>query len=244
MSALTHRQKTESQAASTDLDNRSNHGMDPGRKRRVVKSIWRASWLALLLQLHSPAWATYLYTWNSVKGPVFEASFQVADAAIADAVITASEILVPPGINASSTAGIMTQLTADSALGVDPATGNVVDSAHSMILTNAQDTVLLSAVGYFIPTSRLQSRGKGNWQVTHYATDPAPFRMTFLSYSRSQVILQVTASPDVPFTLEASADLVHWVPVMTSQTIGGTCKVSDSVPEESAARYYRAVATR
>jgi hypothetical protein len=188
----------------------------------------------------SPTSATYLYTWHNSSGPTLTASFRVPDSAIADGIITAAEIVSAPGFSADSSVGTFVKLTGDSALAVDAVTGAIVRSTNSVTATNSADALLVSAIGYLIPTSPVQPRGLGVWRVTHLAVAP-PLDIAFYGFSNGQAQLLVTSSSPATFTVEASPDLGHWKSIATNVTAGGSSIVTDPEPAAGAARFYRAV---
>jgi len=196
--------------------------------------------LGILALMPSPASASYLYIWHTANGPTLNASFRVPDSAIADGIVTAPEMAAAPGFSADSPAGKFNQLTSDSALAVDPLTGVVLRSTNSVTATNSTETLLVSAIGYFIPTSRDQPRGIGAWRVTHLA-EPAPLDIAFDGFENGQARLLVTSGTPATFTVEASPDLGQWKPIATNVTANGWSMVTDPELAVGAARFYRAV---
>src|SRR5437868_15550913 len=121
---------------------------------------------------------------------------------------------------------MFTQLKDGSALGVDPVTGEVFSSANYLTATNATDVLLISAGGFQVPSSRLQSHGLGHWSVTH---SPDVCRLTFLGRTNGHAALLVTANTEVTFILQATDNLANaqWGPIATNRTSGGMATVVD-----------------
>jgi len=184
--------------------------------------------------------AAFLYNWHTASGPTLNASFRVPDSAIADGIITAAEMAAAPGFSADSPVGTFNQLTSDSALTVDPTTGGVLRSTNSVTATNTTETLLVSAIGYFIPTSREQPRGLGAWRVTHLA-ESVPLDISFSGFDNGQAQLLVWSASPATFTVEASPDLGQWKPIATNVTAGGSSIVTDPESAVGVARFYRAV---
>jgi hypothetical protein len=209
----------------------------PNRRGMVMKLCGMLA-LGVVALTPGQASATFLYAWQTSSGPTLAASFRVPDSAIADGTISAAEMSTTPGFTADSSVGTFVELTGGSALAVDPATGAIVRSTNSVMATNSLDTLLISAIGYFIPTSRVQPRGTGVWRVTHLADSP-PIDIAFYGFSNGYAQLLVTSGSDTTFTVEASADLAHWTPILTNVIVGGSSTVTDPAPAVSAVRYYR-----
>jgi hypothetical protein len=222
----------------------SAFGMNCQRRKAVLIFARRLTALALLTLgiaalMPSPASATYLYTWHNSSGPTLTASFRVPDSAIADGIITAAEIAVTTGFSADSSVGTFVALTGNSALAVDAVTGAIVRSTNSVTATNSADTLLVSAIGYLIPSSRVQPRGLGVWRVTHLADAP-PLDIAFYGFSNGHAQLLVTSVSPATVTVETSPDLGQWKPIATNVTAGGSSIVTDPEPAAGAARFYRA----
>lgn len=210
------------------------------------RNVWRKSAaglasLLLVLTTGGTARATYEYSWLTTSGPTVRATFRVPDYAITNGVLTAASMSTPPSFSASTPVGPFSNLTADSALEVDPVTGAVVASTNNITATNSTDTLLLSASGYFIPTSILQPRGRGTWRVTHVIEVPPPTQVSLLGFTNGQAQLKVTCTADTTFTIESSADLLKWTPILTNQIVGGVSVIVDPAPAGDSARFYRAV---
>jgi len=210
-------------------------------QRRLLASVVAVTTLVLGTMAPGKAQAKFMYRWLTTSGPTLSASFEVPDAAVSNGVVQASDLSFPPGFAANTSVGKFTNLVAGSCLAVDPVTGGVVASTNSITATNATDTLLLSDSGYFIPSSPLQPRGRGKWNVTHVA-DQLPLQITFLGFTNGQAQLKVACPADISFILEASADLSQWQPVLTNQVVGGVCTVTDPNLAATTARFYRAVA--
>ncbi|MCX6924847.1 MAG: hypothetical protein NT154_16795 [Verrucomicrobia bacterium] len=157
--------------------------------------------LALLALVPASAHATYVYTWVLSTGPTLAATMRVPDAVIARGVIRAADLAGPSGFLANTPVGTFTTLSADSSLRVDPTSGALLISTNSLTATNGTDTLLLSATGFFIPTSRLQSRGKGIWKVTRLPGLPPQLQISFLGFADGHTQLQVTSTADMAFAI-------------------------------------------
>jgi hypothetical protein len=196
----------------------------------------------LFLLLTDNASATYLYSWVSTTGPMLTASFQVPDSTVATGLIDASALSTAPGFTASAPDGVFNNVTADSALDVDPLTGVVLlNTTNSITATNSTDTLLLSAIGYFVPTSRLQSRGKGTWKVTHMSDLQSPPRIIFIGFTNGQPLLRVTATADVRFAIQESTNFIQWTSIVTNQIVGGVSTVIDPTPAVETTRFYQVI---
>jgi hypothetical protein len=216
------------------------------RGRSRVRRDWRIRFLLLLALLWAglgcgSASAGFLYEWFNTSGPIVKAWFLASDAVVASGLIQASAISPAPGFRAQTPAGNFTSLTPDSAMSVDPVSGAVLASSHSLTATNATDTLLMSSSGYFIPTSQLQTRGKGRWNVMHIADNPPAPSLSFLGFTNGQPQLVVSYAANGTFVLESSADLRQWQPIATNQLVGGVSLVTDPNPATTPSRFYRAV---
>ena len=207
----------------------------------IPKRCGLAAALALAALAPGQAAADLLYTWHAERGPALSASFWVQDTAIAGGMLTPANMMTSPGFRAATSTGVFTNLTSDSALQVDTVSGAVLDSTNLLTATNATDTLLLSATGWLIPTTPLESHGLGYWTVTRVAVGTPVLSLTFLGLTNGQAQLQVSASPDMAFTVQASTDFAQWTPILTSQTSVGVAIVADPAPATSQARFYRAV---
>jgi hypothetical protein len=209
-----------------------------GTVRRLCASMMALAVVALVADRAS---ATFIYTWRTTSGSILSASFQVVDSAVADGVISASEMSMPPGFSADSAVGVFTNLTADSAIVVNPVTGAVVASTYGLTATNSKDTLVVGVNAFYIPTSNLSTQGRGNWRVTHLAEIVPPLHIAVVGITNQQVHLLVTSSSNTSFSVEASGDLMHWAPIATNVTVDGANIVTDLEPAVAAARFYRAV---
>jgi len=59
--------------------------------------------------------------------------------------------------------------------------------------------------------------------------------------NNAQIEITVTGEPNLSYILQASTNLVSWVPLTTNTAVGGTFKYIDPNPQTFKARYYRAV---
>jgi hypothetical protein len=196
--------------------------------------------LALGLLAAERASADYIYRWLATSGSDPHASFRVADTAIADGLISAEEVLSPPGFSADTVAGLFTQLAASSSLAVDAVSGAPIYAAtNQFIATNATDTLLISARSYFIPTAQTHPSGKGRWQVTH-VSPPVELQLISPALSGGYMQFLVTSPSNVTFAILVSSNLTHWTSLLTNQTSDGVSLVTDPEPAVAPARFYRA----
>ena len=225
-------------ASETGIPSTLSRGLAAPARRSVSPLILLVG-LAFLMA--PEARATYRYHFTRSSGPIFSASFQVLDAAIADGLVTASEIVVPPGFTATiaTSAGAFTALTPSSALAVDPNTGTVVYSTNRFTSINAAGALLLTSASF----STSASHGTGVCSVTHVADPPPPLQLASPGLVNGLVRFQVVSASGLSdtFRIEASADLARWAAIATNQTVSGLFAFTDPNPIVSPARYYRAV---
>lgn len=194
--------------------------------------------LIAAMLLASNVMAAYEYTWLTTSGPSIHATFRVADSVVASGVISAADI---SGFTATTPVGTFTNVTAGSALGVNPATGLVMASTNGITATNLTDTLMISRSAFYVPSSLLQSKGKGVWTVTRLSDIHPNLRLGLPSFSNGQPQLQISSDADTSFILESSTDLLHWSPILTNKVMGGTLTISDPQTATDQVCFYRAV---
>ena len=71
-------------------------------------------------------------------------------------------------------------------------------------------------------------------------TSPVAARLS-AAINNGQIEITVTGEPNLSYVLQASSNLVSWVPLTTNTASGGTFKYIDPNSQVIKARYYRAV---
>lgn len=71
------------------------------------------------------------------------------------------------------------------------------------------------------------------------ADDPTPSVRLARIMPNGQPKVRLVGLPDVDYTIEASNDLKHWVPILTSRSAVGRIEHLDSLPAGQNARFYR-----
>ena len=210
-----------------------------GQARSISLRVLGMLTAGVALLASADAGAVYLYDWQPSSGSYFRSSFQVPDAAIGGGLITAPNM---KAFSAMTEVGAFTTLEPSSSLAVNPTNGVVdVASSDECTSTNGTDTLLVSASGFSVPTSRLLPCGRGTWAVIHVPDPVVPLQLASLNLSNGHMQFQVTSSSNVTFAILASTDLTQWTPLLTNQTINGVSSVTDPDPAAGPARFYRAV---